>query len=101
MVIEVELKITHVWFLITGRMQATLYDFLGKEIEKDVFGRGSVIGLFSVSLSEGSHLQVQTLEPSTAIRLTLSDLLQLTAAHEDFQLPVSHQRGEKRGGAQY
>jgi predicted acylesterase/phospholipase RssA/CRP-like cAMP-binding protein len=88
MVIEVESEVTHVCFLITGRMQATLYDLLGKEIQKDTFVRGSVIGLFAVGLSDRSHVQVQATEPSAAIRLTLSDLLQLTAKHADFQLAM-------------
>ena len=87
-VIDVESEITHVYFLITGRMQATLYDLLGKEIQQDTFARGAVIGLFSVGLSDRSHLQVQATEPSTAIRLTLSNLLQLTAKHADFQLAM-------------
>jgi NTE family protein len=87
-VIEVESEITHASFLITGRMEATLYDFLGKEIQKDTLGRGSVIGLFSLGLSERSHLQVQAAEPTTAIRLTLSDLLRLTAQHAEFQLAM-------------
>src|ERR1700730_13112493 len=85
-VIEVETEITHVCFLITGRMHATLYDLLGKQIQEDTFVRGAVIGLFAVGLSDRSHLQVQATEPSTAIRLTLSDLLRLTAKHADFQL---------------
>jgi predicted acylesterase/phospholipase RssA/CRP-like cAMP-binding protein len=87
-VIEVESEISHVSFLITGRMHATLYDLLGREIQKDTFARGSVIGLFALGLSDRSHLQVQATEPSTAIRLTLSDLLQLTAKHADFQLAM-------------
>jgi NTE family protein len=87
-VIEVESEVTHVCFLITGRMQATLYDLLGKEIQKDTLVRGSVIGLFALSLSDRSHVQVQATEPSAAIRLTLSDLLQLTAEHADFQLAM-------------
>ena len=87
-VIEVDSEITHVCFLITGRMQATLYDLLGKEIQKDIFVRGSVLGLFAVGLSDRSHLHVQATEPSAAIRLTLSDLLQLTAKHADFQLAM-------------
>jgi len=87
-VIEVESRIVHVCFLITGRMQATLHDLLGKEIQKDTFGRGSVIGLFSLGLSEPSQLQVLATEPSTAIRLALPDLLQLTATHPDFQLTM-------------
>ena len=87
-VIEVESEITHVSFIITGRLQATLYDLLGKEIQNDTFVRGSVIGLFAVGLSDRSHLQVQATEPSTAIRLTLSDLLRLSAKHADFQLAM-------------
>jgi predicted acylesterase/phospholipase RssA len=76
------------FFLITGRLHATLFDVLGKELEKDTFVRGSVIGLFSLGLSERSHLQVQATEPATAIRLTLSELLKLTAKHPDFQIAV-------------
>ena len=84
----VESEITYVHFLITGQMQATLYDLLGKEIQQDTFVRRSVIGLFSFGLSDRSHLQVQATEPSTAIRLTLSNLLQLTAKHATFQLAM-------------
>src|SRR5260370_1778445 len=69
-------------------MEATLYDFLGKEIQKDPLGRGSVIGLVSLGLSERSNLQVQATEPTTAIRLTLSDLLRLTSEHAEFQLAM-------------
>jgi predicted acylesterase/phospholipase RssA/CRP-like cAMP-binding protein len=86
--IEIDSEITHVYFLITGRMLATLYDLVGKALQKDTFVRGSVFGLFSLGLSERSHIQVQATEPSTAIRLTLPDLLQLTARHADFQLTM-------------
>ena len=88
MVIEVESEITHVYFVITGRMQATLYDLLGKEIQNQTLVRGSVIGLFALGLSDRSHLHVEATEPSTAMRLTLSDLLRLTANHTDFQLTM-------------
>ena len=50
--------------------------------------RGSAIGLFALGSSDRSHLQVEAIEPSTAIRLTLSDLLQLSAKHADFQLAM-------------
>src|SRR5262249_1810393 len=85
-IIEVEADITHVYFVITGRIQATLYDLFGREIQKDTLVRGSVIGLFSLGLSDRSHLHVEATEPTTAIRLTLSDVLRLTANHADFQL---------------
>jgi NTE family protein len=87
-VIDLESEITHVCFVITGRMQATLYDSLGKEVQNDTFVRGSVIGLFAVGLPDRSHLRVHATEPSTGIRLTLSQLLRLTAKHEDFQLTM-------------
>jgi NTE family protein len=87
-VIEIESEITHVSFLITGRMESTLYDLLGKELQNDTFVPGSVIGLFSLGLSDRSHLQVEAVEPSTAIRLALPDLLHLTAKHADFQLAL-------------
>ena len=67
-------------------MHVALYDLLGKEIKKDSYVRGSVVGLFSLGLSDRSHLHVEATEPSTAIRLTLSELLRLTANHADFQL---------------
>jgi NTE family protein len=88
MVFEIDSEITHVSFIITGRMQAALYDSLGKEIQTDTFVRGSVIGLFALGLSERSHIQVQAAEPSITVRLTLSELLQLTAQHVDFQLAM-------------
>ncbi len=87
-VIEVESEITHVCFLLTGRMQATLYDLLGNAIGRDTFVRGCVVGLFALGLPDRSHLQVQVTEPSTAIRLALPDLLHLTAKHADFQLAM-------------
>ena len=87
-VIEVESEIAHVSFIITGRLEATLYDSLGKEILKDTLVRGSAIGLFALGLSDRSHMQVQATEPSTAIRLTLADLLRLSAKYADFQLSM-------------
>src|SRR5689334_23253695 len=70
-VVELDSEISHVSFLITGRMQAILYDSLGKEILKDTLVRGSVIGLFALGLPDRSHFTVQATEHSTAIRLTL------------------------------
>ena len=87
-VIEIESEITHVYFLITGRVQSTLYDWLGKEIQKDTIVRGLAIGLIALGSSDRSLLHVEAIEPSTAIRLTLSDLLQLAAKHADFQLAL-------------
>src|SRR5262252_4952981 len=72
-VIEVDSEITHACFLVSGEMRAALCDFLGKEIQKDTLVRGSVIGLFSLGLSDRSHLHVVATEHSTAIGLTLAN----------------------------
>lgn len=87
-VIELDSEISHAYWFITGRIHAVLYDSLGKEVQSDTLVRGSVIGLFALGISGRSHLRVEASEPSTAIRLTLSDLLQLTAKHADFQFAV-------------
>ncbi len=87
-VLEVESEITHLYFLITGRVQSTLHDALGKEIEKDVIVPGLAIALLAIGSSGRSLLHVEALEPSTAIGLTPSDLLQLAAKHPDFQLAL-------------
>ncbi len=87
-VLEVDSEITHMYFLITGRVQSTLHDSLGKEIEKDAIVPGLAIALLALGSSGRSLLHVEAIEPSTAIRLTPSDLLQLAAKHADFQLAL-------------
>ncbi len=87
-IIGFDTEVANVFLPITGRLQGTLHDFLGKAIQEDAFCRGSVVGLFSLGLSERSHVQVVATEPSTAIRLTLSNLLRLTSTYADFQLAM-------------
>ena len=87
-VIEVDSEITHVYFLLTGRMEATLYDALGKEIEKDTIARGFAIGLLGLGSPDQAQLHAEAIEPSIAIRFKVSDLLQLAAKHPDFQRTI-------------
>ena len=87
-VMQVDAEIIHAIFFLSGRLQAALYDSLGKEIRKDTLARGSILGLFAIGLSERSHVQAVATEPTTAIRLIRSELLQLTAKHPDFQLAM-------------
>ena len=68
-ILEIESEITHMYFLITGRVQSTLHDALGKEIEKDTIVPGLAIALLAIGSSDPSLLHVEALEPSTAIRL--------------------------------
>ena len=90
MVIEVDSEITHVYFLLTGRVEATLCDALGKEIEKDTIARGFAIGLLGLGSPDQAQLHAEAIEPSIAIRFKISDLLQLAAKHPDFQRAIFH-----------
>lgn len=87
-VIDIDSEITHMYFLITGRVQATLHDSLGKVVQTDTFVPGRAIGLIALGSRDRALLHVEAIEPSTAIRLTPKDLLQLAARHADFQLAL-------------
>ena len=87
-VIELDSDVGNVYFVIAGRLEGTLFDRLGKELHRDTFRRGSVVGLFSVALADKSSLHVEAAEHTTAISLGLDDLLRLTARHRDFQLAM-------------
>ncbi len=87
-VIELESEVKHVYFVIIGRLEGVLYDRLGKEIHRDFFRRGSVAGLFTLLLADRSRLQVEAVEPTAVIRLSLDELLRLAAKHRDFQLAM-------------
>src|SRR6516162_4247437 len=84
--IDLGSEIKHAYFVVAGRLAGGLFDRLGKEIHRDIFERGSVVGLFSLLLPDRSHLHVEAVEPSTVIRLALDELLRLTAKHREFQL---------------
>jgi predicted acylesterase/phospholipase RssA/CRP-like cAMP-binding protein len=87
-VIELDSEIDHVYFVISGRLEGVLFDRLGKVLRRDILWRGSVVGLFSVLLPDRSHLQVEALEPTTVVRLTLDELLRLAGKHREFQLTM-------------
>ena len=87
-VIEIDSEITHLYFLITGRVQSTLHDSLGKVVQADTMVPGRAIALLALGSWDRFLLHVEAIEPSTAIRLTPKDLLQLAAKHADFQLAL-------------
>jgi len=87
-VIEIDSEITHLYFLITGRVQSTLHDSLGKVVQTDTMVPGRAIALIALGATDRALLHVEAIEPSTAIRLTPSDLLQLAARHADFQVAL-------------
>jgi CRP-like cAMP-binding protein len=84
-ILEVESEITHLYFLITGRVQSTLRDSLGKEVRKDTIVPGLAIALVAIGSSDRSLLHIKAIEPSTAIKSPPKDLLQLAAKHPDRQ----------------
>ena len=69
-VLEVESEITHIYFLMTGRVQSTLHDSLGKEVQKDTIVPGLALALLAIGSSGRSLLHIEAIEPSTAIKLT-------------------------------
>src|SRR6476661_10998720 len=87
-IIKFESEITHVYFLITGRTRSTLYDPVGKEIQQDTIVPGLAIGLIALGSSDRSSLHAEALEPSTAIRLTVFDVLRLAGKHGEFQVAM-------------
>ena len=87
-VIALDSHVTDVYFVIAGRLEGALFDRLGKEIHRDTFRRGSVVGLFSVLLPDRSSLHVEAAEHTTLIHLGLDDLLRLAAEHREFQLAM-------------
>jgi predicted acylesterase/phospholipase RssA/CRP-like cAMP-binding protein len=87
-VFEVDAEINTLYFVVGGRLEGALFDRLGKEMLRDTFLRGSVVGLFSVLLADRSHLHVEAVEDTIAIRLGLDDLLRLMAKYREFQLTV-------------
>jgi predicted acylesterase/phospholipase RssA/CRP-like cAMP-binding protein len=87
-IVDMDAEIYHVYFVVAGRLAGRLFDLLGKEIHRDSFERGSVVGLFSVLLPDRSHLHVEAVEPTTVIRLPLDELLRLTAKYRELQLSM-------------
>ena len=87
-VIELDEKVRHVYFVISGRLAGTLFDRIGKAIRRDTFSRGAVAGLFSVLLPDRSFLQVEAVETTTVVRLSLDEVLRLAARFPQFQLAI-------------
>jgi predicted acylesterase/phospholipase RssA/CRP-like cAMP-binding protein len=87
-VIKLDSEINNVYFVVAGRLEGSLFDRLGKEIHRDTFQRGSVVGLFSVLLPGRAHLHVEAVEHTTVIQLALDDLLRLTARYREFQITM-------------
>jgi len=88
-ILEVDTAITHVYFLVTGRVQATYYDLLGKEVQSETLVRGLATGLIGLG-GDQSRVHAEATEPTKTIRFTVSELFHLTRQHEDFQQAIFH-----------
>ncbi|TWU30831.1 patatin-like phospholipase family protein [Novipirellula artificiosorum] len=77
-----------VYFIVSGRLQATLFDSLGNQILEKSLVRGSVFGLFSVAIADQSRTNVVATEASSVIRLELQTMLKIVAKHADLQMCV-------------
>jgi CRP-like cAMP-binding protein len=69
-VIDVDSEITHMYFLVTARVQSTLHDPLGKVVQTDTIVPGLAIALVALGSTDRALLHVEAIEPSTAIRMT-------------------------------
>jgi NTE family protein len=87
-VIDLDSQAINIYFVIAGRLEGSLFDRLGKEIQRGSFQRGSVVGLFSALLPDRSYVHVEAAEDTIALQLGLDDLLRLTAKHREFQLAM-------------
>ena len=87
-VVKLDQAMDRVYFVIAGRLSGVLFDRIGKAVHREIFGRGSVVGMFSALLPDRSHLQVEAVEPTTVIHLSLDELLRLTTRYREFQLTL-------------
>lgn len=79
-------KLTAVFFIVSGRLQATAFDMFGTAVLERYLVRGSAYGLFSVANPEQATANVAAVEPSNLIRLNIERLLELVARHADLQM---------------
>jgi predicted acylesterase/phospholipase RssA/CRP-like cAMP-binding protein len=79
--------IASVYFIVTGRIRVIIQDTMGNVATQDSMTRGRALGLFALGLTDHSQLQAEVVEPTSAIRLELPDLLKLSR-HSAFQLAL-------------
>ncbi len=87
-VVELATEAKDIYFVISGRLEGIVFDHFGNEVQRNISSRGMMVGLFAALLPERSLLQVEALEPTIVMRLSLDELLRLTAEHRDFQLAM-------------
>lgn len=90
-VIDRDQTLNHVYFIVSGRMKSEVFDQLGKQVRQSTACRGGIVGLFTVAAHEQSPMRVLATENTTAFRITLASILELSRHHPDFQLMLLKQ----------
>ncbi len=87
-------RMTAVYFVLRGRVQATVIDIFGREVMERQLMRGGVFGLFSIAHPDQSNVTITTLEPTTLIKLDFEKLHDLAARYRQLQLNLFRLAGQ-------
>ena len=87
--------LSDVYFVIRGRVWATVVDLFGKTVLERPLVRGDCFGLFSVAQPENAAVNVKAMEPTWLLKLDFEDLHRLTAKYREFQMSVYRLAGKQ------
>ncbi|MFN6129688.1 MAG: patatin-like phospholipase family protein [Planctomycetota bacterium] len=77
-----------VYFVVQGRLNATIRDAFGNQVLARPLARGSAVGMFALALGEDATLEVASTERSMLFSVPIQTLLQLTSRFQDFQMAM-------------
>lgn len=80
-----ESGVSQLFLLVSGRVAVQVFDQLEKKVGDYIRGRGLAIGLLALGLEDHSFLVATAIEPVTAVRLRLPDLMDLNRRHAELQ----------------
>ncbi len=83
--LDVGQAVTDVLFVVTGSFRVTLFDQLGAQKYRGNVGPGGAIGLLAIACQQSSLIKVEALEPSTVVKLSFDELLELGTRCKAFQ----------------
>ncbi|XZE55999.1 patatin-like phospholipase family protein [Planctomycetaceae bacterium SH139] len=78
--------LTSVFFVVEGRLLASVMDQFGNCVLERPLTRGSVHGLLSIAQPDQASTNVVATEPTTGIRLGIESLAKLAATHSALQM---------------
>ena len=86
--------LTAVYFVIRGRLWASIVDLFGKTVLERSLVRGSCFGLFSIAQPDQSIVTMTANEPTSLLKLSFDDLHALTGKHREFQMNLYRLAGD-------